>query len=108
MANVMAEMMGTDFEAQAVLGGGNPDVPQSYDAQMEILAKKIYQNQNFYTNLLDKAANVKRIQASQQAIKLMQRRDLYESMVRRELLLSQMLEQATREEAKSIRSKATR
>jgi hypothetical protein len=70
----------------------------SYNAQMEILTKKIYQNPNFYTNLVDKPANVLRAQAAMQAITLMQRRDLYEGALRRELMLSQMLELAIKDQ----------
>jgi hypothetical protein len=65
----------------------------SYYAQMEVLTKKMYQNPQFYTNLYDKPANVDRITASMKAIELMQGRDHYESLLRREMLLSQMVEQ---------------
>lgn len=71
-----------------LLVGENP----SYFAQMEILTKKIYQDPTFIANLYDKPANVKRIRASMQAIKLMQDRDIHEALMRREMLLSMILE----------------
>lgn len=71
-----------------VLMGERP----SYWAQMEVLTKKIYQDPNFYTNLYDKPANVDRISASLDAIKLMQMRDHYNSVLRREMLTSGLLE----------------
>ena len=66
----------------------------SYYAQMEMLTKKIYQDPDFYTNLYDKPQNVRRINASLDAIKLMQGRDRFEAALRREMLVSALLEQA--------------
>lgn len=68
--------------------GDNP----SYYAQMEILTKKIYQNPEFVANLYDKPANVRRIRAAMTAIKLMQDRDIHEALMRREMLISMILE----------------
>ncbi|PCJ02008.1 MAG: hypothetical protein COB14_03075 [Alphaproteobacteria bacterium] len=65
----------------------------SYYAQMEILTKKIYQHPNFYTNLYDKPANVDRIGASIDAITLMNQRDRFESLLRREMLTSLLIEE---------------
>lgn len=76
----------------------------SYYAQMEILTKKIYQNPNFYINLYDKPANVKRIGAALDAIMLMSERDRYESMLRREMLSALMLEDALQEDVEEINS----
>jgi hypothetical protein len=78
--------------------GENP----SYYAQMELLTKKIYQNPLFYTNLYDKPANVKRMRAAMQAVKMMQDRDIMEALHRREMLLSMMLELNIRERADSV------
>ena len=64
----------------------------SYYAQMEVLTKKLYQDPNFYTNLYDKPTNINRIAASMEAIKLMQMRDWYQTVTRRELLSSLLLE----------------
>lgn len=64
----------------------------SYYAQMEILTKKIYQNPVFYTDLYDKPANVRRKEVAMQAIDLMQKRDMFRSLLRAEASLSVMLE----------------
>lgn len=77
----------------------------SYEAQMEILTKKIYQNPNYYTGLMDKPTNVTRAQAAQMAIRLMQRRDLYDVITRREMLLSQLLEQRLKTEENRMRTR---
>ncbi|MGQ0527155.1 MAG: hypothetical protein ACT4OY_03875 [Alphaproteobacteria bacterium] len=70
--------------------GDNP----GYYAQMEVLAKKIYQSPDFYTNLYDKPVNVDRVGVSLDAIKLMQTRDMYDAALRREMLTSLMVEEA--------------
>lgn len=64
----------------------------SYMAQMEMVAKRIYQDPNFFTNLYDTPANVKRKSAALQAISLMLDRDMYDSQIRSEMLVSQLLE----------------
>lgn len=63
----------------------------SYYAQLEILAKKIYQNPDFYANLYDKPANVKRTSAALKAIDLMLDRAIYESQLRQEMAMSVLL-----------------
>lgn len=68
--------------------GENP----SYHAQMEILTKKLYQNPNFYINLIDNPANVDRQHAAMQSFELMQQRDIFESFLRTEMLLSMLVE----------------
>jgi len=70
----------------------------SYFAQMEILTKKLYQNPNFYSDLYDKPANVLRKDVAIQAATLMQKRDLYHSYLRSEMLMAVMLESALVEE----------
>ena len=80
--------------------GQNP----SYHAQMELLTKKIYQSPTFYTNLYDKPANVDRIRAAMKAIKLMQDRDIQSSLMRREMLMSMILEVRLREKAEDVYS----
>ena len=74
-------------EASAFLG----ERP-GYLAQMEILAKKIYQRQSFYIDLYDKPANIERKQAAMQAIGLMIDRDIYNSHLRNEAMMSMLLE----------------
>lgn len=66
----------------------------SYYAQMDVLTKKIYQRPDFYTDLYDKPANVKRVRAAMTAIEIMQQRDAFDSALRREMLTSLMVEQA--------------
>lgn len=118
MVNVLREMGMTDAEARRMLEAegqttarpGTPsgtDINPSYEAQMEILTKKLYQNPNFYTNLVDKPANVERTKAAMLAIGLMQRRDIFETMLRREMLLSQLLEMRVADEYKLTKKRVT-
>lgn len=65
----------------------------SYYAQMELLTKKLYQRPNFYSNLYDKPVNVDRKTASMMALGIMQRRDMYESQLRSEMITAVFLEQ---------------
>lgn len=100
---LMKEMGLPDEEVEKLLGE-NP----SYYAQMEFLTKRIYQNPNFYSALYDKPANVKRIRAAMSGIKLMNDRDIHAAMLRREMLLSMMLELKLREKADTIYSETQR
>lgn len=77
----------TDAEVEQMIG-----VQPSYWAQMDVLTKKIYQDPDFYTNLYDKPVNVDRISVTLDAIKLMQMRDYFSSVQRREMLSSALLE----------------
>lgn len=87
----------TNGEVETYLtGSANGKVAPSYYAQMQVLAKKIYQNPNFYTDLMDKPANIKRQMAAMKAIDLMVGRDIYESAQRQSMLISLMLELAVR------------
>ena len=63
----------------------------SYYAQLEILAKRIYQNPDFYSNLYDKPANVKRKGVALKAIELMLDRAIFESQLRQEMAMSVLL-----------------
>jgi hypothetical protein len=69
----------------------------SYYAQMEVLTHKIFESPEFFTNLYTTPANVDRIGVTLQALTLMQNRDRYESALRREMLLSLILELGIRE-----------
>ncbi|HEU4839468.1 MAG TPA: hypothetical protein VFS88_08680 [Micavibrio sp.] len=80
----------------------------SYYAQMEILTKKLYQNPTFYTELYDKPANVERKIVSMQAIDLMQRRDIYRSVLRSEAVMAVMLETALTEQHEKIANEMDR
>ena len=78
----------------------------SYYAQMEILTKKLYQNPKFYSNLYDKPANVLRKDVALQAAELMQKRDIFRSLLRSEAVLAVMLETALLEEQEKITNEA--
>lgn len=73
-------------------GGGVEPLNPSYFAQMEILTKKMYQSPEFFTNLYDTPDNVARMGVTLQAFQLMNDRDRFESALRREMLISLMLE----------------
>lgn len=81
----------------ADLGMANADVEEimgespSYYAQLEALGKKIFQNTDFFTDLYDKPANVKRKQAAMNAVELMLDRAIFESELRQEIILSVLL-----------------
>jgi len=87
MKTLMREFGITDAEIEQMVG-----IQPSYWAQMDILTKKMYQLPNFYTNLYDKPVNVDRMDVTLDAIKLMQMRDYYNSLQRREMLNSAMIE----------------
>jgi len=64
----------------------------SYMAQLEMVAKKIYQRPEFYTELYESPANVKRRSVAMQAISTMMDRDIYNSYIRSEAVMSVLLE----------------
>lgn len=76
-----------DAEMQAKI----KDKP-SYYAIMEVLGKRMYQDPNFYNQLIKPGPQVAQTQASLQAVNLMQMRDVYDSMLRSELILSLIVE----------------
>ena len=78
--------------------GENP----SYYAQLEILAKKIYQSPDFYANLYDKPANVERKSVALKAIELMLDRAIYESQIRQEMTMSVLLSSRLRNTFRDI------
>ncbi len=82
------EELGVDPNEIDEFLGQNP----SYYAQMEILTKKAYQSQLFYTNLYDKPANIDRKEVALQAISLIQKFDMWKSYLRTEASLSILLE----------------
>lgn len=63
----------------------------SYYSQLEIMAKKMYQNPDFYIKLYDTPANVIRKNVSMKAIELIIDREMYESQLRREMAVSVLL-----------------
>lgn len=68
----------------------------SYFTQMEIMSKKLFEHPDFYTALITKPANVRRNAVALEAIEVMNRRDVYENMLRREMLLSMIVEMKLR------------
>lgn len=88
--SLLKEMGGDDLTALEIQNeiGARP----SYDAQMDVLTKKLYQRPEFYSELYDKPANVMRKNVALQAATLMQKRDLYQSYLRSEMTLAVMLE----------------
>jgi hypothetical protein len=64
----------------------------SYDAQMDVLTKRLYQTPNFYTGLMDKPDNIKRQSTAMRAIELMQQRDIATALTRSEILMAMILE----------------
>lgn len=87
MVKVM-EALGLDATNAEKYLGASP----SYDAQMEVLTKKIYQDPAFYASLMDSPANVNRQYAALQSFGLMQKRDIFETISRSEMLMSLLLE----------------
>ena len=77
-------------------------VKSSYNQQMNLLTKQIYQDPTFYANLMDSKANVKRTSAALQGIGLMQGRDTYRSMTRSEMLMAILVEMEAREIANNV------
>jgi hypothetical protein len=82
------QSLGLDATAAGKYLGTAP----SYDAQMEVLTKKIYQDPAFYASLMDSPANVNRQYAALQSFGLMQKRDIFETVSRSEILMSLLLE----------------
>jgi hypothetical protein len=64
----------------------------SYNAQMEVLTRKLYQTPRFYENLLTTRADQTRQQTAMKSIELMQGRDVYRSLERSEMLLALLVE----------------
>lgn len=87
-----------DRDDIAKLIGENP----SYFAQMEVLTKRLYQSPKFFSNLYTKPENVQRLGVSLQAIGLMHDRDRFEAALRREMLISQILEMKIRAHEASL------
>src|SRR3989338_3673764 len=102
-------MSGADVDV--FVGAKNPDyaaVKSSYNAQMNLLTKQIYQDPSFYANLMDSKANVKRTSAALQGIGLMQQRDTYKSMARSEMLAALLVELEARKIANNVTGTKTK
>jgi hypothetical protein len=99
LAAILTELGVPPDEAFEILG----EEP-SYYAQLEILAKKIYQNTDFYANLYDKPANVARKSVALKAIELMLDRAIFESELRQEMATSVLLSSSLRGTTEKINS----
>jgi len=86
MSAIFSELGIPEAEIDELIGE-NP----SYYAQLEILGKKIYQNPDFYSNLYDKPANIKRKSVALKAVDLMMDRAIFETELRQEMALSVLL-----------------
>lgn len=95
MKEILAQIGIANGDELKYLGAKNAseaEVKSSYNAQMNLLTKQIFQDPSFYANLMDSRANVKRTSAAIQGIGLMQDRDIYKSMERSEMLLAILVE----------------
>ncbi len=102
MNNIIQEL-GIPAGEVAQYLGSNP----SYYAQMDVLTRKMYQNPVFYTNLYTQPENLKRTSVALQALQIMHDRDRFEGSLRREMLLSTILEMKLRETQEVVRSGVT-
>lgn len=80
------------YNALVALKTENQFSNTSYFEDMHRLTKGRYQDPSFYVTLYDNPANVLRQKAAMQGIGLMQQRDIFESQIRSEMLLSVLLE----------------
>lgn len=85
---VVLQQLGVPDEEIFLMLGDRP----SYYALMDVMAQKIYQRPEFFTDLYDKPANVARKDVAMQAIDLMVDRDIYKSDLRTEAMLAVLLE----------------
>ncbi len=103
MAAIMRELLptgasGAEGDIYSLIGHS-----PSYYAQLEILAKRIYQNPDFYADLYDTPANVARKKVAMKAIELMVDRAMYESQLRREMSISVLLSSELRADYRRAR-----
>ncbi len=99
LSAILTEMGIPEAEVDTIIG----ERP-SYNAQMELLTKTLYQTPNFYAELYGKPANIDRKIASMQAVGLMQRRDMYRSSLRREAIEAVLLEGALEDLEAKVRN----
>ena len=76
---------------QLPTGATDPQRP-SYYAQLRFLAKRLYQRPDFYSDLYDTPVNVERKKVAMQAVNSILDREIYNSYMRQEAILSQILE----------------
>lgn len=97
LREVMAGL-GVPLGSIADIIGTNP----SYYAQLNILSKKMFQDPQFIANLHVGPANVTRMNLTLQAIQIMHDRERFEASLRKEMLLSAILEVKLREYQRTI------
>jgi len=115
IVGMKSEGTGNNYEFLASilsgLGVADPDLPKylgenpSYYAQLEVLAKRIYQNPTFFSNLYDTPANVSRKSVALRAIELMLDRAIFESQLRQEMSMSVLLSTKLRDRFVDVREK---
>lgn len=103
MSNIMLDLGIQNNELEEFLGD-NP----SYFAQMEVLTNKMFQHPTFFVNLYQKPDNVKRTTVALQALEIMQDRDRFEAALRREMLISMILETQLRSKQEAAENKILR
>ena len=91
LGNIKALMKTMGVTPDADIEAYLTDKP-SYQAQMDVLTKRLYQDAGFYKNLMDNPANLARQGVAMQSFRLMQQRDIYDSIQRSEILLSLIVE----------------
>lgn len=96
--------LGLDDAAQAAEIGDHP----SYNAQMNMLTRTLYQSPSFYANLMESTTNVARQQSAMESIALMQDRDIYDSLRRSEMLLSTLLETYIAQSQDALQDRGTK
>jgi hypothetical protein len=100
LRNVMAGIGVPAGDIDSLIGT-NP----SYFAQMDIISQKMFQDPEFITNLYVGPANVARTGVALQAIQIMKDRDRLEAALRKEMLLSMILEMKLREAQQNVFNK---
>jgi len=106
--NLLRELGSSSADIAKYLGTKDGMKNLSYYAQMELLAKKIYQRPSFYVNLYDKPENVKRKQVAMQAVGLMLDREIHASHERSEAMLALLLETRAIRVRQEVQSKMDR
>jgi len=106
--NLLRDLGSSSADIAKYLGTKDGMKNLSYYAQMELLAKKIYQRPSFYVNLYDKPENVKRKQVAMQAVGLMLDREIQASHERSEAMLAVLLETRAIRVRQEVQSKMDR
>lgn len=91
-------------EIPKYIGGQYPNNDRkfaSYNGQMEMLTKKIYEDPAFYANLMESKVNTQRVSAAMQGVGLAQSRDIYRSIERSEMLMALLVELEARKATKN-------